>query len=75
MAEARSVAIEASLARLRPREARVVRLHYGFDAKPMTLERIAAVLGVTRERVRQIRQKAHSRLRDTLPTASLAPFA
>jgi len=46
-----------------PREANVLRLHYGLDGnKPMSLKEIAKELGLTRERIRQIRRDALTRL-------------
>ena len=50
---------------LTPREQRILSLYYGLDnaTEPMTLERIGAMLGVTRERVRQIRERAFEKLR------------
>jgi RNA polymerase primary sigma factor len=46
------------------REAEVVRLRFGIDGgQPMTLEDIGARFGITRERVRQIEQKAMRKLR------------
>lgn len=50
---------------LTPRERRILALYYGLDegAEPMTLERIGTLLGVTRERVRQIRERAFEKLR------------
>jgi RNA polymerase primary sigma factor len=46
------------------REAEVVRLRFGIDGEqPMTLEDIGARFGITRERVRQIEQKAMRKLR------------
>jgi RNA polymerase primary sigma factor len=50
---------------LTPRERRILTLYYGLDhgAEPMTLERIGELLGVTRERVRQIRERAFEKLR------------
>ncbi|AHG92596.1 RNA polymerase sigma factor, sigma-70 family (plasmid) [Gemmatirosa kalamazoonensis] len=68
----RSTLVETALASLRPREARILRLYYGFDGEPLTLEEIAARLGVTRERVRQIKERALSRLRRSAAAASLA---
>jgi RNA polymerase primary sigma factor len=42
-----------------PREAKVLRLHYGLDGRqPMTLKEIGKKLGLTRERIRQIRRDA-----------------
>ena len=57
-------AIEASLASLPEREAVVLRLYFGLgDEEPITLEEIGVRLGVTRERVRQIKERAFARLR------------
>lgn len=63
---ARDTAVQEALEGLRAREAMVLRLYFGFDAdEPMTLEEIGALLGVTRERVRQIKERALSHLRKT----------
>jgi RNA polymerase primary sigma factor len=52
----------------------VLRLYFGFDGnEPMTLEEIGTVLGVTRERVRQIKERGLSRLRKSKARA-LAPL-
>lgn len=65
--------VEAALGQLRPREATVVRLYFGFDGgDPMTLESIGQRLGITRERVRQIRDRALSRLRKSAVAPVLA---
>lgn len=46
-----------------PREADILRLHYGLDGnKPMPLREIAEELGLTRERIRQIRRDALTKL-------------
>lgn len=56
--------LNSALSTLEDRQARVLRLYYGLDdEEPKTLEEIGGVLGVTRERVRQIREKALARLR------------
>jgi RNA polymerase primary sigma factor len=56
--------IERVLVSLKPREADVVRLSFGLNGEtPMTLEEIANSLGLTRERIRQIREKALRSLR------------
>jgi RNA polymerase primary sigma factor len=57
--------VEDALGTLKAREARVLRLYFGLEDghDPMTLEEIGALLGITRERVRQIKEKALVRLR------------
>jgi RNA polymerase primary sigma factor len=56
--------IERSLHTLSAREADVVRLYYGLSGEnPMTLEEIGERFGLTRERVRQIKEKALRRLK------------
>jgi len=56
--------VEDSLSTLKEREAKILRLYFGLDDQdPMTLEEIGALLGITRERVRQIKEKALLRLR------------
>jgi len=51
---------------LTPRERRILTLYYGLEdsSEPLTLERIGHLLGVTRERVRQIRERAFEKLRN-----------
>jgi RNA polymerase primary sigma factor len=68
-------AIEESLAQLKEREAKILRLYFGLDdQEPMTLEEIGAVLGITRERVRQIKEKALSKLRHASRKRTLESF-
>ena len=64
--------IETALERLPEREALVMRLRAGYTQEPMTLEQIGAVLGVTRERIRQIESKAITRLAVALPRPNLS---
>jgi RNA polymerase primary sigma factor len=46
-----------------PREAQVLRLHYGLgDTRPMTLKEIGKKFGLTRERIRQLRRDALTKL-------------
>ena len=57
--------IEEILQTLTPREEKVIRLRYGLDDNhPRTLEEVGRMLGVTRERIRQIEAKAIRRLRN-----------
>jgi RNA polymerase primary sigma factor len=64
MEHARTEGIEAVFKSLRDREAKILRLYFGLDTPdPMTLEEIGAMMGITRERVRQIKEKALQRLR------------
>jgi RNA polymerase primary sigma factor len=58
--------IERALETLTPREADVVRLYFGLGEKhAMTLEEIGETFDLTRERVRQIKEKAIRRLKHT----------
>lgn len=58
--------IDRSLSTLTGREGDVVRLYYGLGGKhPMTLEEIGERFDLTRERVRQIKEKAIRRLKHT----------
>ena len=51
-------AIKNCMKVLNEREAKVISMRYGFSTDPMTLLEISELLGVTRERVRQIEAKA-----------------
>ncbi|MAQ92493.1 RNA polymerase subunit sigma [Rubrivirga sp. SAORIC476] len=56
--------IERALSRLAPREAEITRLYFGIGREnPMTLEEIGQEYELTRERVRQIKEKALRKLR------------
>ncbi|HEU4563368.1 MAG TPA: RNA polymerase sigma factor RpoD/SigA [Gemmatimonadaceae bacterium] len=67
--------IEEALASLKEREAKILRLYFGLDGEePMTLEQIGALLGITRERVRQIKEKALSRLRHVSRARALESY-
>ncbi len=67
--------IDEALATLKEREARVLRLYFGLDGQdPMTLEEIGSLLGITRERVRQIKEKALVRLRHASRARFLETF-
>ena len=68
--------IESALRTLPPRDAKVLRLYFGLDGgREHTLEEIGGMLGVTRERVRQLRDRALKRLREGDVGRALASFA
>lgn len=68
-------AIAESLGGLKEREAKILKLYFGIDGgDAMTLEEIGSQLGITRERVRQIKEKALSRLRHVSRAKSLESF-
>jgi RNA polymerase primary sigma factor len=50
---------------LTPRERKILSLYYGLEegSEALTLEKIGELLGVTRERIRQIRERAFEKLR------------
>ena len=64
--DSRREAIARALEVLAPRDRRVLTLYFGLEgSRPMTLQEIARELGVTRERVRQLRDRALKRLRES----------
>jgi RNA polymerase primary sigma factor len=68
--------IDLALSSLPPRDAKVLQLYFGLhDGREHTLEEIGGMLGVTRERVRQLRDRALKRLRDGEVGRALASFA
>ncbi len=68
--------IDRALRSLAPRDAKVLRLYFGLDGgREHTLEEIGGMLGVTRERVRQLRDRALKRLREGDIGRALASFA
>ena len=70
-----SNSIEEVLGTLKEREAKILRLYFGLDSQEaMTLEEIGGLLGITRERVRQIKEKALARLRHVSRARSLESF-
>src|SRR5690606_15773101 len=66
-------ALEA-LHEIGPRSAKIITLYYGLgQAEPMTLDEIGACLGITRERVRQIRNRTLMKLRTLLEQRNTGP--
>ena len=75
MDESLKVEIDRALATLTKREAEVVRLYFGLGQEhPLTLEEIGERFNLTRERVRQIKEKAIRRLRHTSRSRALRAF-
>jgi RNA polymerase primary sigma factor len=61
---------------LMPRDREAIELRFGLrDGQPRTLEEVSRVLGVTRERVRQLEQRGLARLREPGRRNRLADFA
>jgi len=68
--------ITDALTTLEPRDAKVLRLYFGLEGeREHTLEEIGNMLGVTRERIRQLRDRALRRLREGVKGAALESFA
>jgi len=63
--ESLSREIDRALATLTERERDIIKLFFGIGCQEMTLEEIGEKFGLTRERVRQIKEKAIRRLRHT----------
>jgi len=69
------VEIDRALATLTKREAQILRLYYGLGYEhPMTLEEIGERFNLTRERIRQIKEKALQRLRHASRSKALRKF-
>jgi RNA polymerase primary sigma factor len=68
----RTAELAEALQHLNPRMQRVLALRFGLeDAKPQTLEEVGSVLGITRERVRQLEARALRELRAVAPDLEL----
>ena len=76
--EARLLAesVNVALTTLEARDGKVLRLYFGLQGeREHTLEEIGNMLGVTRERIRQLRDRALRRLRDGEKGSALESFA
>ena len=73
--ESLRIEINRALETLTPREADVVKLYFGLgEHQPMTLEEIGETFDLTRERVRQIKEKAIRRLKHTSTSKILMTY-
>jgi len=66
--------IDRSLSTLTDRESDILRLFYGIGTSELTLEEIGDQFGLTRERVRQIKEKAIRRLRHSSRSKHLKTY-
>lgn len=57
-----------------PREQEIIRLRFGFDGMPQTLEEVGQFFNITRERVRQIENKCIRRLRHPSKAKKIRDF-
>lgn len=75
MKESLKMEIERALSTLTEREAEVIRLYFGLNQEhSLTLEEIGEKFNLTRERVRQIKEKAIRRLRHTSRSKALKAY-
>ena len=64
--ESLHIEVKRALSTLSEREAEIIKLYFGFERKrSLTLEEIGERFNLTRERIRQIREKAIRKLRHT----------
>jgi RNA polymerase primary sigma factor len=72
---AREKEIRETLGSLQPREAKIVKLYYGLDGnEPLTLREIGSIFNLSRERIRQIKERAIERLRHSSRSRRLEPY-
>jgi len=66
--------LRSVLATLSEREAGIVRLRFGLDGQPRTLDEVGRIYGVTRERIRQIEVKTMAKLRHPSRSQALRDY-
>ena len=74
MQESLRTEVKQVLTTLSEREAEVIKLYFGIDGSSLTLEEIGEKFNLTRERVRQIKEKAIRRLRHQSRSKTLRAF-
>ena len=72
--ESLKVEVQQVLTTLSTREAEVIKLYFGLDGTSLTLEEIGEKFNLTRERVRQIKEKAIRRLRHASRSKALRAY-
>ena len=74
--ESARVQLETALGTLEERELRIIRLYFGLDGnEALTLEEIGDMMNLTRERIRQLKERALSKLRHPSRHQSLKTLA
>jgi RNA polymerase primary sigma factor len=74
MEESLKLEIERTLNTLPEKERKVIRAFYGIGRKPMSLEEIGDSIGISRERTRQIKEKAIKHLRQRAKSKLLKTY-
>lgn len=72
--EEQKQAIEQILSTLPQREAQILRMRFGFDGEPKTLEDIGKEFGLSRERIRQLESKALQKMRHPMRSTKLKEY-
>ena len=72
--ESLSTEVERALSTLTERERDIIKLFFGINTQEMTLEEIGEKFGLTRERVRQIKEKSIRRLRHSTRSKLLKSY-
>ena len=74
MNESLATEIDRALSTLSEREKEILQMLFGIGCQEMTLEEIGDHFGLTRERVRQVKEKALRRLRNTSRSTLLKTY-
>jgi RNA polymerase primary sigma factor len=74
--ESARLQLESALSALEERELRIIRLYFGLDGnEALTLEEIGDMMNLTRERIRQLKERALSKLRHPSRNQALKTLA